>query len=148
MEAWELPKSTHEGKSNMADKKKQPGAQEEPGADSEDTSERGPMNGEAIVRFDGVEVRAQVPLGLLREAIMCCAALGFGKAEIIRAALSRLVMDPGVQQLKESYLRRNAFQYGVSEHEVYSKVLQAYKDTARRKRLNIQPEAEDELDSR
>ena len=105
-------------------------------------AESGKVNGDTIVHFDSVEVRGMVPQGLWREAMLCGAANGLNKAEILRAALMAYVSDPGTQAIKQGFLARQAEQYDVSEYDICAKILGAYKDVARRKRANL-PSPED-----
>ena len=116
-------------------RKKQPGDQAELQHDIDGHPDRGKVNGEEIFRTDSVDLRSKIPRELHREFLLILAALGLGKSEGVEYAIQRLVSDPGLQLLKENFIRRKMEQYQSSYFDVYSKVLGAFKARGRAYRL-------------
>ena len=106
--------------------------------------ERSNLNGEEVVRFDRREFRGSISVELYREVLLLGGALGLSKSEILTLALSKLVSDPGLQALKQSFLLSQSQKHGVSELEVRSKIFAAYKAVGHAKKLNLSRTGEDD----
>lgn len=94
--------------------------------------------GTPIFHSDSVEMRGNLPVELYQEVLICGAALGMKKSDILGYALQRLVSDAGIQELKANFIKRKAEEYGIAEHEVYARVLQVYDTASRKRRANLE----------
>ena len=116
-------------------KRKEP--QDKPDDMRDDSAASSKIDNTPAVRFDSVDMRGMVPRELESEALFCGGAHGYSKAEIIRAAIANWVGDPRTQAIKNSFLKRKMAQHNMNEYEVYVRVLEAYKRTARDRRGNL-----------
>jgi hypothetical protein len=101
-------------------------------------------NDDQIFQHDKVDMRAGVPRELYQEALLCGAAMGLNKSDIIVYALQAFVNDPGTQSLKANFLHRKAKQLDISEADVCDRVIDAYDDMSRRRRSNLPSAKESE----
>lgn len=100
-------------------------------------------NDDKVFRHDKEDMRAGVPRELYQEALLCGAALGLNKSDIVLFALQKLVSDRDIQQLKSNFIQRKAERWEVSEAEISDRVIEAYDSMARRKRERLPSSKED-----
>lgn len=122
----------------MAKRKEQPETPDDARDDSTASSRQAKIDDIPTVRFGSVDMRGMVPRELESEALFCGGAHGYSKAEIIRAAIANWVGDPRTQAVKNSFLKRKMAQHNMNEYEVYARVLEAYRRTARDRRGNLE----------
>ncbi|MEM9948759.1 MAG: hypothetical protein AAF810_22225 [Cyanobacteria bacterium P01_D01_bin.36] len=97
-----------------------------------------------IFQHEKVDMRAGVPRELYQEALLCGAAMGLNKSDIVVLALQKFVGDSGIQGMKANFLQRKAQQLDTTEVEISEKVIEAYDDIARRKRGRLPSSKDDE----
>ncbi|HEY9633741.1 MAG TPA: hypothetical protein V6D14_10065 [Coleofasciculaceae cyanobacterium] len=115
---------------------KSPQTAEELSKDLEKHPERGKLNGKDVVRFEMKEFSGVIPYSLAIRALESGAPFGFTRDEILTAALTMWVSDPGIQQARKDYQQELADKHQTRTSLVRSKIRGAYKKVLRVKRLS------------
>lgn len=96
---------------------------------------RGLLDDKPLVKFELKEISGLIPESLYDEFIQSGAAMGLDKDHLLLTAIAKFVTDPGVIALRQSFLDRKAHKHKTNSLEVHSKIIGAYKNRARRVRL-------------
>jgi hypothetical protein len=114
---------------------KNPETTEELRADIESHPERGRVDEKPLVKFESKEISGFIPESLYEEFIQSGAAMGLDKDNLLLAAITKFVTDPGVIALRQAFLARKAQKHDKTILEIHSKIIGAYKGHTRVKRL-------------
>lgn len=98
-------------------------------------SERGMLDGEAVVSFDSVELQFNIPKETYRMLLEIAGARGFNKTQVFLDAFSRYISDTGNIALIEHWQATKAEKHGVARGVIRSKVFGAYKKVGRDRTL-------------
>lgn len=122
----------------MVERRRKPETPEEAIADIEAHPERGKVEGEDLIAFDKIELRQAVPRELWQRALEVGGAMGLNKTDLVTAALVEWVSDPGRQQMLSNFYSLKLSKHQTSNRfEIFTKVLGAYKNLARKLRANL-----------
>jgi hypothetical protein len=114
---------------------KNPESLEELAIDLESHPERGKLDGKPLIKFELKEISGTIPESLYDEFIQSGAAMGLDKDNLLLAAITKFVTDPGVIALRQAFLSRKAEKHNTTTLEIHSKIIGAYKGHIRSKRL-------------
>lgn len=117
---------------------KKPESNEEVVTDIESHPERGQLDGEDIVRFEGVPLQFSIPRELENQLLEIGACLGMSKAEILKHAIACFVSHSGNQAMVERWQQKKAEKFGVPKNVIRVKAFGGYKKAARDRRLRME----------
>lgn len=103
--------------------------------DIENHPERGRLDGKPLVKFEPKEISGFIPESLYEEFLQSGAAMGLDKDNLLLAAITKFVTDPGVIAIRQAFLARKAEKHQTTTLEIHSKIIGAYKGHTRLKRL-------------
>lgn len=106
-------------------------------ADIESHPDRGQLNGEDVVRFEGIPLNFSLPRELENQLLEIAACLGMTKSQAFIHAVATFVSLPGNQAMIDRWQTKKAEKYNVDKSTIRSKTFGGFKKIAREKRSRL-----------